>query len=315
MKLKNPAKIIKRIIVQNKKITLHSMKFKDAIKITRPINCLMGALTVVIGLLNTRSDVAFDKLIINIILGVFTYFFLAAAGNTINDIYDIEIDKINRPERPIPRGSITLNQAKILFIIYLSCGIFLSIINTILFSLNILIFVIVSFFGFIAWVYAKWGKKSGFLGNIIVGVSFSIGLVYGAVLNSSIIPPYIFYFFITAFSLLVAREIIKGCEDIEGDKNQGVKTLAIKIGIKNSRNIAVFFSLAAMIFFVLPILTNVLNPILFLIFMALGLIEVAYVIVLMLNSKLEKGDLKKISLLLKIGMLLGLIAFLFASIG
>jgi hypothetical protein len=49
--------------------------------------------------------------------------------------------------------------------------------------------------------------------------------------------------------------------------------------------------------------------------MIIGLIEVAYTIVLMLISKLEKGDLKKISLLLKIGMLIGLIAFLFASIG
>ena len=293
------------------------MKFKDAIEITRPINCLMGALTVIIGLLNTRFSVPLEKLMINIILGVITYIFLAAAGNIINDIYDIEIDKINRPKRPIPRGSISLKQAKGLFFLFLIVGIVLSYINTLIFSLTLINLALAFFFGFIAWVYAKWGKKSGFFGNIIVGVSFSIGLVYGAYLNSSIIPPYIFYFFLTAFSLLVAREIIKGCEDIEGDKNQGVKTLAIKIGIKNSRNVAVIFSLVAILFFVLPILlrTNILNPILFIIFMIIGLIEVAYTIVLMLISKLEKGDLKKISLLLKIGMLIGLIAFLFASIG
>jgi geranylgeranylglycerol-phosphate geranylgeranyltransferase len=291
------------------------MRFKDAVEIIRPINCLMGALTVIIGLLNTRSGIPLDKFFINLIFGVFVYIFIAASGMVINDIYDLEIDKINRPGRPIPRGSITLKQARILFIIYLCLGLFLSLLNTIFFSLSILNFVLVSFFGFIGWVYAKWGKKSGFLGNLVVGVSFSIGLVYGAVLNSSFIPPYILFFFITAFSLLVSREIIKGCEDIEGDKSQGVKTLAIKIGIKNSRNIAVFFALIAIVFFVLPILTDILNPILFLIFMVLGLIEVAYTIFLMLTSKLVKGDLKKISLLLKIGMLIGLIAFLFASIG
>jgi geranylgeranylglycerol-phosphate geranylgeranyltransferase len=290
------------------------MKFKDAIAITRPINCLMGGLSVIIGLLNTRSGVPLDKLFINIILGAFTYILIAASGMVINDIYDLEIDKINRPKRPIPRGSITLKQAKILFIIYLFSGLFLSALNTIIFNLGIINLLLASFFGFIAWVYAKWGKKSGFLGNIIVGVSFSIGLVYGAYLNSSIIPPYIFYFFITAFSLLVSREIIKGCEDIEGDKSQGVKTLAIKVGIKNSRNVAVIFSLIAIIFFILPLLTNILNPILFIIFMIPGLIEVTYTIFLMLTSKLEKGDLKKISLLLKIGMLIGLLAFLFASI-
>jgi geranylgeranylglycerol-phosphate geranylgeranyltransferase len=273
----------------------------------------MGSLTVVIGLLNTRNNVSLDKLTINIIIGVVSYIFLAASGNTINDIYDIEIDKINRPERPIPRGSISLKQAKKLYFLYLGIGIILSYLNTLIFSLTWIILVLVPFFGFIGWVYAKWGKKSGFLGNIIVGVSFSIGLVYGAYLNSEIIPPYILYFFITAFSLLVAREIIKGCEDIEGDKNQGVKTLAIKIGIKASRNISVLFVLLAVVFFILPAFTNILNIFLFIIFMVIGLIEVGYTIVLMFISDLKKEDLKKISLLLKIGMLLGLIAFLFAS--
>lgn len=290
------------------------MKFKDAIEISRPINCLMGALSIVIGLLNTRLNVPFDKLTINIILGVVTYIFIAASGNTINDIYDIEIDKINRLERPIPRGSISLKQAKGLFFLFLGIGIILSYLNTLIFSLTLINLALAFFFGFMAWVYAKWGKKSGFLGNIIVGVSFSIGLVYGAYLNSSIIPPYIFYFFITAFSLLVAREIIKGCEDIEGDKNQGVKTLAIKIGIKSSRNISVIFALLAVVFFILPVFTNILNIFLFIIFMIIGLIEVGYTIVLMLTSDLGKEDLKKISLLLKIGMFLGLIAFFFASL-
>ena len=290
------------------------MKFKDAIEITRLINCLMGALTVIIGLLNTRSNVPFDKLTINIILGVFTYIFLAASGNIINDVYDIEIDKINRPERPIPRGSISLKQAKELFFLYLIIGIIFSLVNTLILSLPLINLALAFFFGFIAWVYAKWGKKSGFFGNIIVGVSFSIGLVYGAYLNTPIIPPYIFYFFITAFSLLVAREIIKGCEDIEGDKNHGVKTLAIKIGIKSSRNISVIFVLLAVMFFILPIFTTILNFFFFIVFMAIGLIEVGYIIVLMFTSDLRKEDLKKISLLLKIAMFLGLIAFFFASL-
>jgi len=290
------------------------MKFKDVIEIARPINCLMGAISVVIGLLNTLTGISWEKIVINIILGVFTYILIAASGMVINDIYDLEIDKINRPERPIPRGSITLKQAKLLYFIYLFCGILLSILNTIIFNLSLLNLVLALFFGFIGWVYAKWGKKSGFLGNLVVGISFSIGLIYGALLNSILIPPYILYFFITAFSLLMAREIIKGCEDIEGDKKQGVKTLAIKIGIKNSRNVALIFSLLAIIFFVLPLLTNIFNRFLFIIFMILGLIEVAYTIVLMLTSKLERGDLKKISLYLKIGMFIGLIAFLFASL-
>jgi len=139
-------------------------------------------------------------------------------------------------------------------------------------------------------------------------------MVYGAVLNSSSIPPYIYFFFITAFSLLVSREIIKGCEDIEGDKNHEVKTLAIKIGIRKSTYISLVFSITAITFFILPIFTNILNPILFMVLMVFGLIDVIYAIFLMLTTKLEIKDLKRISLLLKIGAFIGLIAFVFASI-
>ncbi|MFW9901921.1 MAG: geranylgeranylglycerol-phosphate geranylgeranyltransferase, partial [Candidatus Thorarchaeota archaeon] len=210
------------------------MKLKDAIEILRPINDIMGSLTVIIGILNTRLGIAPINLILNLILGVLTYFFIAGSGMVINDYYDIEIDKINRPERPIPRGSITLRQAKILWIATSLIGIIIAIFHSILFSIGYLNIIIAVFFAFIGWLYAAWGKKSGFIGNIIVSVSFSIGLIYGAVLNNSNVPLYIYFFFLTAFFLLLSREIIKGCEDIEGDKNEGVKTLAIKIGIKKS---------------------------------------------------------------------------------
>lgn len=290
------------------------MKIKDAIEILRPINCLMGSLTVLIGLLNTRIGILPEKFVINIILGILAYIFIAGSGMVINDIYDIEIDLINRPQRPIPRGSITIAQAKLLFIIYLILGLTASVFNSILNMLGLSNIIIAALFGLIGLVYAKWGKKSGFLGNIIVSISFSIGLIYGAILNSSIIPIYIYYFFFTSFFLLLSREVIKGCEDIEGDKHLGVKTLAIKIGIKKSKYISMLFAISAIIFFILSFYTPIINPPLFFFPMIFGLIEVGYVIILMLKKEQTKRDFKRISLFLKIGAFMGLIAFLFASI-
>jgi len=289
------------------------MKFKDAIEICRPINDIMGGLTVIIGILNTRTGVSLDLLIINIILGMITYFFLAASGMIINDIYDIEIDKINRPDRPIPSGRISMEQAKKLFIGTYAFGSILSLVHGIVFLQNLANFIIATFFGFIGWVYAKWGKKSGFIGNLIVSLSFSIGLVYGAVLNGYV-PIFILYFYFTASFLLLSREIIKGCEDVEGDKEFGVKTLAIKIGIKKARLCALIAAIAAIIFFILPMFTNIINPLLFLIPMIGGVILVSIPVVLMLKTDLEKKDFSLISKLLKISMLVGLIAFIFASI-
>jgi 4-hydroxybenzoate polyprenyltransferase len=69
------------------------MKFKDTIEILRPINGLMGALTVIIGILNTRIGIELFTLIFNIIFGVLTYFFISGSSMVINDYYDIEIDK------------------------------------------------------------------------------------------------------------------------------------------------------------------------------------------------------------------------------
>jgi len=193
-------------------------------------------------------------------------------------------------------------------------GITISIIHSFVFELGFLNIIIASFFGFIGWLYAAWGKKSGFFGNIIVSVSFSIGLIYGAVLNNSAIPLYIYFFFSTSFFLLLAREIIKGCEDIEGDKEQGVKTLAIQIGIKKATLFSMISALLAILFFVLPLFTPIINPILFLISMICGLVIVIFAIILMLKKNLVKKDFSKISLLLKIGAFLGLIAFILASI-
>lgn len=290
------------------------MNLKDAIEILRPINCLMGALTILIGLFNTRTGVLFNSLLINIILGVFTYIFLAGAGMVINDYYDYEIDKINRPQRPIPRGAITLNQARLLFIIYISIGIALSLFHVLLFNLNFFIIIIAAIFGFMGWLYAKWGKKSGFFGNLIVSISFSIGMIYGALLNSPFIPIYIYYFFFTSFFLLLSREVIKGCEDIEGDKKEGVKTLAIRIGVKKSNFIAMAFAFIAILFYVFSLFSNIINPILYVVFMIFGILIVGLSIVFMIQSKLEKRAFKKISLLLKVGAFVGLLTFLLASI-
>ncbi|HEY0088572.1 MAG TPA: geranylgeranylglycerol-phosphate geranylgeranyltransferase [Candidatus Lokiarchaeia archaeon] len=288
-----------------------------SIVIMRPVNCVMGSLTVIIGILNTRIGISFNLLLMNIVLGVLTYYFLAGSGMIINDIYDIEIDRINRPKRPIPSGSVSLKQAKILFLLTYGIGVAIAVFHSLLFNLGFFNVILAIFFGFIGWLYAKYGKKSGFPGNIIVSVSFSIGLVYGAVLNSSILPIYIYFFFLTSFFLLLSREIIKGCEDIEGDKKEGVNTLAIKIGIKKATYFSIVFQAFGIIFFILPLFTNIINPLFFMFSMFFGIAVVIFAIIFAIKSlgkNLEKKNFKIISLALKFGMLMGLIAFIFASL-
>jgi len=83
-------------------------KLKNYFEIMRPVNCVMGGFTVVIGFLISHPELSFLSIIQNssnifLIIAGFLIFFLVAGGtNTINDYFDYDIDKINRPKRPIP---------------------------------------------------------------------------------------------------------------------------------------------------------------------------------------------------------------------
>ena len=48
---------------------------------------------------------------------------LYGGGVVFNDVFDYELDKVERPERPIPRGTITIREATLLGILLLLAGI------------------------------------------------------------------------------------------------------------------------------------------------------------------------------------------------
>lgn len=76
------------------------------IEILRPGNALMGAISIILVAL-------IDKTIsIPVILAMMAVFFETAAGNVINDYFDYNIDLVNKPERPIPSGRISLKNGK-----------------------------------------------------------------------------------------------------------------------------------------------------------------------------------------------------------
>ena len=71
----------------------------------------MGGFTVIIGLLISHQETSFGQFLhdpVNTFIAFagFLIFFLVAGGtNTINDYFDLPIDKINRPNRPLSRGA------------------------------------------------------------------------------------------------------------------------------------------------------------------------------------------------------------------
>jgi geranylgeranylglycerol-phosphate geranylgeranyltransferase len=293
-------------------------KVKAYVEVLRPVNCVFGALTVLIGIINSAcpaSTFSTPTGWLVAICGLVVYFFVAGASNLINDYFDIDIDKINRPTRPLPRGAISKAMAIKYFMLLDTIALVLATFVGFFTPNPVLIPGSVAFFLFIGYVYARWGKPSGFPGNLMVGAAFSFGIPFGAFFFTSIsnIPTIILFFFVTSAFLLISRELVKGMEDMEGDRKFHIRTVANTSGITTAASISIIFSILAIITFTLPAF-RLINSLLFNIFMILGDVAVVASIGFLLSGRASQKHQKLSSLMLKAGAFLGLIAYVLAPI-
>lgn len=170
---------------------------------------------------------------------------IAAAGNVINDIYDIEIDKINKPEKLIVGRKVSETAANRIFLILniLGVGIGFYLANTLGKPGMASIFIICSA---LLYLYASYLKGILLIGNILVSVLVALSILIVGVFD--IIPAIntdqmnmqlkamkiLLHYAFFAFMINLIREIVKDIEDINGDKNGGMNTLPIAIGRKRA---------------------------------------------------------------------------------
>jgi 4-hydroxybenzoate polyprenyltransferase len=98
---------------------------------------------------------------------------LFGGGVVFNDVFDAELDKIERPERPIPSGLISKREASLLGIILFSIGVIAAASVSMLSGL-IAVSIIIA-----ALVYDKWSKHNGFAGPFNMGLCRGLNLLLG----------------------------------------------------------------------------------------------------------------------------------------
>jgi len=281
------------------------------LEIIRPGNAVMAVIAVVLVAIIAKN---YD---LPIVLGTIAVFLATGGGNVINDYFDHKIDAINKPERPIPSGRISLksayNYASLLFIISVILGILISYLTD-----NITPALIVTLSSLLMYYYAHTLKKVALIGNIAISLLTGLCFIFAGViiaystdivsLKIITISAYIGFF---AFLMTMAREITKDMEDIEGDKIEEAKTFPIKYGLKKSSYLAGF----------LMILASVLSPILYF----NGIFNFYYIIILSIAittffygafeilKDQSSESCKKVSKLVKIGMMIVFIAFAIGS--
>ena len=99
-------------------------KIKAIIFISRPINLIITFLSVIVAAILCIESQTYSEF--KIILAAISAAFVGAAGNVYNDIRDIEIDKVNRPNRVLPKGLISVNNAQNIYLTFVALSFFIS---------------------------------------------------------------------------------------------------------------------------------------------------------------------------------------------
>jgi 4-hydroxybenzoate polyprenyltransferase len=90
-------------------------KLKSVIQIIRPVNFLISFLSIVVAcLICSKDQSGFNPL--EVLYAALSGAIIAAAGNVINDILDLEIDRINRPRRVLPSGKMSKKEAYLIYL-------------------------------------------------------------------------------------------------------------------------------------------------------------------------------------------------------
>ena len=183
---------------------------------------------------------------------------LTASGNVINDIYDVAIDQINKPEKLLVTKSISETSAYnlyfVLTILAVICGFVLA--NSLDKPILSSVFVGVAF---VLYLYASSLKSMLLVGNLVISILVALVILITGVfelfpvITEASQPVFKFLmerlleFSLMAFLINLVREWVKDCEDVNGDKAGGRNTLAIALGRTRAARFIAFFILGILI--------------------------------------------------------------------
>lgn len=175
---------------------------------------------------------------------------LAAAGNIINDLHDIESDMINKPHKVIIGKGISESSAFTWFIILniLGVGIGFYLSNLVGRPAFTALFILPSAF---LYLYATQLKGTVLVGNLVVSIMVAMIIVMVGIFDlipaitpinqttQKVIFLILIDYGVFAFLVNFIREIVKDQEDIQGDYNAGYATFPVILGRKRT-NVFVF---------------------------------------------------------------------------
>ncbi len=276
---------------------MNKEKIVGLLKLFRPKNALMSTIGVLVGWFSVSREISLSLLLACLVPPL-----ILMAGNAINDYFDAPIDAINKPNRPIPSGKISMREAFMSYVILSFLGIFVSS------FLGVEEAVIAIFFSIAWYAYARWIKALGIVGNALVSLGVAFTLIFGG-LAAGTVDLKVVLFSIIAFLSNMSREIVKTIEDIEGDRAYGLHTVAVLLGLRGAGVLASVFSILSSAVAIYPYLTGMVGIPYLTLTIIISIPLLLYAAILSLKVRSQR-DARKISNYMKLSMFFGLLGML-----
>lgn len=267
--------------------------FKYFIELSRPINGLIAFISVFLGALLASGSLS---PLVNVVIVAIAAFLIISAGNALNDFCDVEIDVVNKPQRPIPAGKIKRGDALTFSIILLGIGTCMG------FLINWTALLIAVCVSICLALYAIRLKRTPLAGNIVVGLLTALVFISGGVAVDALRGTFIPATF--AFLFTTAREIVKDIEDIEGDRKVEAKTVPVLWGERAAMYIAFLFIAFVIIFSPIPYVIGYSWR--YLALVVLGVDCVLFYCMISLGKNLSSENAAHIQKVMKIDIFIGL---------
>jgi geranylgeranylglycerol-phosphate geranylgeranyltransferase len=281
---------------------MRSNILKGYFQLSRPVNVLMAFIAVPVGCWIAGARIG-DA--VQVLLAALSVAFVAASANAINDYFDLEIDRINKPLRPLPSGMLAPRDAQRMWFF---CALAAMVLNA---WIGLLALAMVIAAVVVLYWYSAYFKRTALLGNILAAgmIAWMIFLYSGVVTGNakrSIVPA------LFAFLSNVGRELIKDIEDVDGDRATNANTLPVRYGIMLARWI---FSVSMSVLILTTVAAIVLH--LYNSYFTIFVVPVDVCVIIVTVAAWRSSSsraMHRISTLLKICMVMGLLGIFFGSI-
>ena len=311
-------------------------KVKSFFKLIRWQNLLMTAMMMLLVYHCVMSPLSYFSSVdvfppsYTFVLLVVSLVFIVAGGYVINDWFDVETDKFNKPDKVLIPNVFSQKEAKLFYVILTFIGLATGLISSIM-VLNVdfyVLFAVIALIACLLYSYSSTYKRKLLVGNLIVSslVAIAVFLPYifeilylsdNLLMLSTCkelaknIVYFVLIYTIFAFVLTFIREIIKDAEDAEGDGNTHCRTMPVVLGLNKTKTI--LYILVILLLLLLFIYTLILFELKLFVASAF-MISVALSSVLLI-AKIYKAkeykDFHKLSFMSKMMMLIGLLSMLF----